>query len=248
MKREKSMKRMLIFALGVLVFTTIANPAWAFTAGRPTGVMVTVNDATGLTVDFDVSMTTTGTSPLGTIGSPVGFFGNLWSFQYTFFGSTVTNRYIWVNPSAPAMDFGDSNTIADTVLPLVAVGPPSVYTGSFMHTYPTSGTYTVTAGVCRFIGPTATVSSPAPGAGNLVTVGTATTITFLRYLLPTFTVPTTIVANFITPYAVGITNQLPGDGSVTVSQFAIDVPTVPTTGLVLLALALAAGGLFFLRR
>jgi hypothetical protein len=202
--------------------------------------MITVSSTNGTTVDFDITLTTTGTSPLGTIGSPVGFLGNLWSFQYSFFG-TVTNRYVAINPALPAIDYGDGSTLDNTVLPMVAPGPPRVYQGSFMHTYPSQGSYTATAGVFRFIGPAATVTPPAPGNGNLVTLGTATPIQFYRYLLPTFPTPTYLSGTFGTPYVIGMTN------SATVQAFA-DIPAVQPIGLFLLAGLLAAGGLFLLRR
>lgn len=247
---------MVRITLMVLVLALVATPIFGFTAGRPTGLRVTVDsiDATTFTADLSVTMTTTGTSPIGTIGSPVGFLGNRWSFQYTFFGTTVTNRYVWINPSAPAIDFGDGSSVPSTTLTMVTPGPPNVYTGSFMHTYPGEGNYDLRVGACRIIGPTSAVTPPAAGYGNLATVGTATTVNFLLYYLPTFTSPNYISANFVSPFVIGITNGVGqtaggGFGGITIAGPAVtDIPTANEVGLLLLALMLAAGGVVLMRR
>lgn len=201
------MSRLRAVAAGVaatVLLGLLSAPVSAVTAGRPTGVVISPSSSVGLDVTLDVTMNTTGTSPIGTIGSPVGFAGALWSFQYTFFGTTVTNRYVWQSPyDFEAVDFGDTTgTVTNTVLPLAAAGPPNSYAGSFMHSYPGPGTYTATTSTNRFIGFTSTV--PAPTAGTFLSAGTATTIMFQVYYLPTFTTPFDVTANFVAPFVYGI--------------------------------------------
>ena len=217
-------------------------PVSGVVAGRPTGISITPVSAAGMDVTFDVTLNTTGTSPIGTFGSPVGFIGDLWSFQYTLFSATVTNRYVHLNPRVDAVDFGDgAGTIDATTIPMVSAGPPGSFTGSFMHTYPAGGTYTATVGANRLAGP-ATAAAPAT-TGSLIVVPAGQGISFQRYLLPTYTVPSTITGMVTADYVFGIQNSIGVDvGGI------VDVPVAGPLGLAALTLLIAVAAIWVFRR
>ncbi len=233
-------RRTLITLVLIALALSVAAPSLGVVAGRPTGILITPVDVTGLDVTFDVTLNTTGTSPFGTIGSPIGFLGDLWSFQYTFLSATVTNRYVHINPRVDAVNFGDSaGTIAATTIPLVSAGPPGSFTGSFMHSYPSPGSYVATVGANRLSGP---VAGPAT-TGTLITVPAGQPITFQRFLLPTFTVPTTIATTTGVDFNFGVQNSTIVDvGSI------VEVPVANPAGLAALTLFLAVAAFWVIRR
>lgn len=222
-------------------FALVASASQAATTGRPTGLSITLDSSSGPTLDFTIRMTTTGTDTnLGTIGSPIGFLGDFWSFQYTFFGTHVANRYRLLSPEINAIDFGDGSTIGGTALSMVTPGPPNVFAGSFTHTYPATGSYQLTANVWRGnLGSTATVAAPSPGTP--ITIGPSTRYVRQSSFPPSFTGPYT--TSFYPSEAMVV-----GVSSTATVNLALDVPTLAEGALVVLALLLAMGGAWLLRR
>ena len=95
----------------------------------------------------------------------------------------VTENILGVSPNThsyigtahyPAVEWGDGATLYTATVPFVASGPTVQYRGSFSHTYPGTGPYTVTvhSTCCATISGTGTTTGnrigPATGSGALL--------------------------------------------------------------------------------
>ena len=159
----------------------------------------------------------------------------------------------------PALDYGDGDTLATTLLVLEGTGTgpggSNVYrsAASFTHTYPASGSYTVTAAsLCTacvraeytFLYPGGTPTASGPGTidyrpqtvvGNLAgtyTYSGTTETPFGSYLV-----------RYAATYYLAVTN------TARVELFPLlEIPTTSTWGLLLLGASLLVAGWFALRR
>ncbi len=101
------------------------------------------------------------------------------STYLTYTGTTYTYTYVYQyyrtlgSPNLPAIDFGDGTTIPATQIPLDTGGAPSVYRGSFSHSYPAIGNYTLK--VARY---DKNPDTTLPDGGNLVTVSSSDTFSY----------------------------------------------------------------------
>ena len=230
-------KQTTLIAILTLCLFGIASQVVA--QGLPSGLSLTPTGVSNLDGSFDVTVNTSYPFPyaagIGLLGSQfytptnVGYFGV----------ATLTN------PVIPALDYGDGGSVLGaTTIPLASAGaPPGVpntFRGSFTHTFPAAGDYTVTAGKAGFLGPVGSTVYP-PTTGNLVT---QSSLGFSQY--SSFygsTVNFTTVLTF--PFALGLTNT----AAVTVGAAPIiEIPTASSLGLLALMLLLAGAGIALLRR
>ncbi len=101
------------------------------------------------------------------------------TLTYTYFYFHTTNKLQGkdlLNPSLPAIDWGDGNTLGQTTLPQVSSGPTRVYRRSFSHSYASTGAYNVRVGAYS-----GRINSTLPGGGNILTVNTPDSFKYKSY-------------------------------------------------------------------
>ncbi|MEM8964685.1 MAG: IPTL-CTERM sorting domain-containing protein [Acidobacteriota bacterium] len=143
------------------------------------GVRVTVTNEMGNDIDFDVSAYGVTGSPANQIraGYPLDRTDNnttinVTDYGYGYGGGTYLFygylRSDWNTTVQPALEYGDGATLSMLYLPLdaTAVGPggSNVFRGSFSHTYPGDGSYTLRTRLTP-TGPLA--NFPSPGLGPI---------------------------------------------------------------------------------
>lgn len=244
--------RVVLTALMLLGSLLVSSAAEA--QGRPSGVRVTVTnvDSNTNTVDFDVTLNTNSVYGNPTVTSPTGLLGDY--IFTTFYATTYPPGYTGrvLSPVIHAVDHGDTgatdNLIPRDRIPQVGAG---VYRGSFSHTYPGPGTYTIEAEAAAQMGNVSTVS---------ITTGTALTNPNQTPTTPTGSVSflgswigrsffggaTTyaFVGPLGVPFQWGVRNSTVAE----ITPPAEVIPTVSEFGLMALAVALASAACLLLYR
>ncbi len=232
------------FSLIILVLLcTFGLASQAVAQGLPSGLSVTNVGADELDVTFDVELNTVYpfyyAAPIGRLGTQ--FYTPTFAGYYGL--ATMTN------PAINAIDYGDgSSPVGATTVPLATAGAPpgtpNTFRGSFTHTFPAAGDYTVTVGKNSFLGPVGSTIYPVT-TGNIVSQNT---IGFSQY--SSFygtTVNFTTVLTF--PFALGVTNSTAlTSGAFPSATPVVEVPTASSTGLIALMILLAGFGVALLRR
>jgi hypothetical protein len=226
---------------------------------RITGISVTPTGGMGLTADFDLAMTTTG-SPLGVwstltyYGRPAppyrGQLGDRYSLHtYGGFGTPARAEIILVDPQVNAIEFGSPGSVpvAGTTLSAVTPGTPGAYRGSFSHTYPAPGDYTVRVGAVFNFQYTLGGAPQTITNGNPVVVATGSPLVYTsNFFFYSSTGTATIPFTYSTTapgQTVGITNT----AVVSPGSFQV-IPTASEIGLIALAVVLGTAGVLLLRR
>lgn len=235
--------------------TTTTTTTTCFTTSTPTTTMWTTHTPSSsihtYTSTFSVPTTTcypTTTWTTTTISGTVTIIG-------------ATQKTL-LQPPLPAIDYGDGATVQSTTIPFAASGPPNVYRGSFSHTYPAAGNYTIRTGVFS-IDP-----ATSPTTGNPVIIPAGGSFSYRKRSTWTTHYPTSSTSNWsysstisshpTAARTIGLTNTATVGISVPVELKSFDVsendskpipPAHEHPAVPLAAAALCAGlGLVLLRK
>lgn len=80
-----------------------------------------------------------------------GFIGDVYSGTFSIVDD-VRFRFRLLTPTIPGIDWGDGVQQPGGTLQLQSNGPPRTFSGTFTHTYPAPGEYTVTVGSFGLLG------------------------------------------------------------------------------------------------
>lgn len=254
------MRRRLAAVFIAAVLLLVVHSA-VFAQGRPSGIRITVTnvDTVSGQVDFDVTLNTSAPYGVPPAATPSGFLGD---YLFTVFYATTyppgyTGRLL--DPAVMAIDYGDGNTIPRTKIANVG---PGQFRGSFSHTYPGPGIYDLRATAAALqIGNTGTV---VPTTGNVITnpnqapttpTGTASFLgswygrSFFGGALTYNLVAVAGGAQHVWAFSNSVTSGSPNGaagGGLLIPT--VPIPTASEIGLLLLAAAIAAAGVFQLVR
>lgn len=255
--------------LSASVITAAVLLLWAhsavFAQGRPSGIRISVTgvDSVSGQVDFDVTLNTNSAYGVPPAATPTGLLGD---YLFTVFYATTyppgyTGRLL--NPAVMAIDYGDGNMIPRSKIANVG---PGQFRGSFSHTYPGPGTYDLRAtAAALLVGNTNTV---VPTTGNAVTNPNqaVTTPTGAQSFLGSWYGRSffggALTYNLVAPigggqHVFGVSNSVtsgapngaPGGGLLILPVVpTLSIPTASEVGLLALAAAIAAAGVFRLVR
>ena len=250
--------RLLLAAIALIGSGLFTAPT-AEAQGRPSGVRVTVTNIDSMTntVDFDVTLNTVGVYGYPTVASPTGLLGDY--IFTTFYAATYPPGYTGqlLSPAVVALDHGDSTATNNTVpRDRIPQASPGVYRGSFSHTYPAQGTYTIEATAAAMMGlGTATIGTIPITTGSFLTNPNQTPTmptgaqSFLGSWVGRSFFGGATTYNLVGPLGVtfpwGVRNST--EVEITPSD-ALPIPTLSEVGLLALASALALAALAILRR
>lgn len=226
---------------------------------RITGISVTPTGGVGLTADFDLGLTTTG-SPPGVFstatyyGRPTppyqGQLGDRYTLHtYGGFGTPARAELILVSPQVNAIEFGSPGSVPvdGTTLSAVTPGTPGAYRGSFSHTYPAPGDYTVRVGAVFNFNFTIGGAPQTITNGNPVVVGTGSPLVYTSNFFFYSSTGTNTLAFTYSGTAPGQTVGVTNTAVVSPGTFFV-IPAASEIGLIVLAVLLGTAGLLLLRR